>query len=82
MGELRVDRQESSKDVLVKRDRLPAWVQNQLGRANSLLDSWSRTGWRLVKQRSFTDSLLNNTPPTQGSDDSYKFNPVSLDIHL
>jgi hypothetical protein len=80
--ELRVDGQESSKDVLVKRDRLPARVRNQLGRAKVPLASCSKAGWRLTENRSFTDSILNNTPPTQGSDDSSQFNPVSLEIHF
>jgi hypothetical protein len=77
-----VDRQESSKEMLVKRDRLPAWVQNQLGRGKNPLASCSKTGCRLARKRNFADCILNNTPPAMGSNSSSKDNPVSLEIHF
>jgi hypothetical protein len=45
-------------------------VSNQLGRANDPLASWSKAGCKFAKNRSFTDFILNNTPPSLGSNDS------------
>jgi len=77
-----VDRQESSRDVLVKRDRLPAWGQNQFSGAKAPRVSWSSTGYRLANNRSFTDRILNNTRVGWGSNDSSRLDPVSRKIHF
>lgn len=77
-----MDRQESSKEVLVKRDRLPAWVLNQLGKAKVPRASWSLTGCRLANNRSFTDLILKNTLVGWGSKNSSRLDPVSRQIHF
>jgi hypothetical protein len=50
-------------------------VQNQLGRAKAPRASWSKAGCTLANNRSFTDSILNNTPPALGSKVFSPFDP-------